>query len=230
MGTPFLSSYEAGFAPQGLMYIPSACRRVELCGLQVRFHGCGSVVAPSQEQMALAESNKIALVHPSIAGLLYQGNNATQGCHVGTSLEGACKSIARGCWDGYGQLAGDYRLKSGVQMQTIARMIDHITSPAPSPPPTSPPSSSPFPSPPLPTPPRTPKSQDGGDGASVGLIVGVVAGISSLLAVSAAVACFILCPGGCRSLKNNKNTPSSRMVGSGLVVEATSRQSGVIPA
>merc|ERR1711920_732317 len=116
------------------------------------------------------------------------GNNATQGCHVGTSLEGACKSIARGCWDGYGQLAGDYRLKSGVQMQTIARMIDHITSPAPSPPPTSPPS---------PTPPRTPKSQDGDDGASVGLIVGVVAGISSLLAVSAAVACFILCPGGC---------------------------------
>jgi len=41
-------------------------------------------------------------------------------------MHGNCKEIARGCWDGYGQLSEDYVLQSAPHMQTAWRMIKHI--------------------------------------------------------------------------------------------------------
>lgn len=39
---------------------------------------------------------------------------------------GATGQEKAGCWDGYGQTGADYLYKSGVQMATVFRMIQHV--------------------------------------------------------------------------------------------------------
>ena len=75
--------------------------------------------------MAFAETNGIVLLLPSIQGKL-AGNNATASCNAGSAVAGNCKEISRGCWDGYGQLAGGYMLQSAAHMKTVWRMVARL--------------------------------------------------------------------------------------------------------
>ena len=76
--------------------------------------------------MAFAESNNIVVLDPNVPGLL-SGNNATKSCNAGSSVAGNCKEIARGCWDGYGQLGEHYYMQSAPHMQSVFRMIAHVS-------------------------------------------------------------------------------------------------------
>lgn len=79
--------------------------------------------------MAFAEANDVVLIAPGIRGWdlaaldFDHGNNATASCNAGTPLAGNCKEVARGCWDGYGQLGADYVLQSAPHMRTVWRMV-----------------------------------------------------------------------------------------------------------
>ncbi len=41
-------------------------------------------------------------------------------------MAGNCQEIARGCWDGYGQLGEDYVLQSAPHMRSVWRMVSHL--------------------------------------------------------------------------------------------------------
>jgi hypothetical protein len=131
---PFLTDYNVGFAKYGYVYLPTACQaKSAQCGLQVRFHGCGHASQAEQTTQAYAEANNIVLLDPNVPGadlegLDFNGNNATFSCNKGTAVEGNCKEISRGCWDGYGQLSHDYYMQSAPHMQSVWRMIDHLSS------------------------------------------------------------------------------------------------------
>ena len=129
---PFLTDYNVGFAEHGYVYLPTACQKKSAaCGLQVRFHGCGHASPAAQTTQAYAEANNIVVLAPNVPGvegLDFNGNNATSSCNKGTAVEGNCKEISRGCWDGYGQLSHDYYLQSAPHMQSVWRMIQHLSS------------------------------------------------------------------------------------------------------
>ena len=129
---PFLTDYNVGFAPYGYVYLPTACQeKSAVCGLQVRFHGCGHASPANQATQAYAEVNNIVLLDPNVPGqegLDFNGNNATLSCNKGTAVEGNCKEISRVCWDGYGQLSEGYYLQSAPHMQSVWRMIQHLSS------------------------------------------------------------------------------------------------------
>ena len=99
---------------------------------QIRFHGCGGTDPPGFDDEQYAVRNDIVLLHPGIEGyktvngVAQDGNNAMETCNSGTPVARNCKEIARGCWDGYGQLSVNYMLKSNRQMQTVWNMIAHI--------------------------------------------------------------------------------------------------------
>ncbi|KAJ1460304.1 hypothetical protein M885DRAFT_510140 [Pelagophyceae sp. CCMP2097] len=72
--------------------------------------------------MQLADARRVALLHPSVA----VGNNATSTCHTGDAMAGNCKEIARGCWDGYGQLGAGYALQDAPHMAAAWKMLAHL--------------------------------------------------------------------------------------------------------
>ena len=82
--------------------------------------------------MNWAEANGVVLLMPNVPGssdneLVPGGNNASENCNAGTPVAGNCKEIARGCWDGYGQLSQQYYMQSAAHMQTVYRMIKHVS-------------------------------------------------------------------------------------------------------
>ena len=64
---------------------------------------------------------------PNIAYWGYDGNNATDTCNAGTAAHGNCKEIARGCWDGYGQLNRDYVLQNTPHLSAVWKMVAHLS-------------------------------------------------------------------------------------------------------
>ena len=98
---------------------------------QVRFHGCGEAYPADPETQRYAEANHIVILIPNVPGTLpwnANGNNATDNCNAGTDVAGNCKEISRGCWDGYGQLSRTYYMQSAAHMQTVWRMVKHLSS------------------------------------------------------------------------------------------------------
>ena len=128
-----MTDYNVGFAEYGFVYIPTACANLsKTCGLQVRFHGCGSASPADATTQAFAEANGIVLLDPNVPGedglKDLSGNNASVSCNAGTAVEGNCKEISRGCWDGYGQLSEQYYMQSASHMQSVWRMIERLSS------------------------------------------------------------------------------------------------------
>lgn len=115
--TPFLVSYDIGFEGSGFAYIPEACYSQQ-CDMLVRFHGCGGMQGVDQDNTIhrYAESNGIVVLYPRIRKM----NNVTE-THQNVN------EIARGCWDGYGQLSEDYALQSGQHMASVWNMVKHIS-------------------------------------------------------------------------------------------------------
>lgn len=123
---PFVTDHNVGFGEYGFMYIPKVCESGDTpCGLQVRFHGCFGATPADPETQAFAESNGVVIINPNVPGGL-NGNNASARCNAGTAVAGNCKEIARGCWDGYGQLSRAYYLQSAAHMQSVWRMVAHV--------------------------------------------------------------------------------------------------------
>merc|ERR1712039_401959 len=105
------------------------------CKLLIAFHGCGgcalnksafgknggwgpgSAVADNM-YARYAESNGIVLMHPCVTP--WENGNNVSDTHANAA------EIARGCWDGYGQLTEQYALQSGVHMRNVFRMVEHI--------------------------------------------------------------------------------------------------------
>eukprot|EP01062_Namystynia_karyoxenos_P038083 TRINITY_DN2767_c0_g1_i1.p2 TRINITY_DN2767_c0_g1~~TRINITY_DN2767_c0_g1_i1.p2 ORF type:complete len:398 (+),score=71.86 TRINITY_DN2767_c0_g1_i1:86-1195(+) len=122
--TPFIDDSSVGIAKDGWIYIPSSCRQnatnATACRLMVFFHGCGGCHIPElsathARYAAYAESNKLVMMHPCI-----QNKN-----NVSLKHKNAYE-IARGCWDGYGQLGTDYALQSAPHMRAVWNMVRHV--------------------------------------------------------------------------------------------------------
>lgn len=121
---PFLDDFGVGFAEFGYIYLPDMCRPGSPslpsggCKLFVHFHGCGAAgqdLKASSAAMRYAETNGFVLLHPAI-----QNNNNV------SLLYANAFEVARGCWDGYGQLTDDYALRTSPHMRNVWRMVQHL--------------------------------------------------------------------------------------------------------
>ena len=130
--TEFLDGdYDTGFDRTSFVYIPAACRKntsssttltlpTNGCGLHVVFHGCGGCggIGLDDANVRAAEANDVVLLIPRITA----GNNASSP----GSRHSNCEEIARGCWDGYGQLGLDYASRSGLHVAAVWRMMQRL--------------------------------------------------------------------------------------------------------
>jgi len=100
----------------GWLYVPSACiNKSETCGLFVYFRPCGGGSGVNDANLdefdTWAENNRIVILNPVVGKnkcfLKYRG----------------CTEVARGCWDGYGQLGSDYALQSGKHMMFAGNIL-----------------------------------------------------------------------------------------------------------
>jgi hypothetical protein len=103
------ASPEAEMLPEGRIYLPSACAKGKSCRLHIALHGCQMSTNYVQEQFVekagynrWAEANDIVVLYPQVDK---GGNNPN------------------GCWDWFGYTGADYALKSGRQIQAIAKMM-----------------------------------------------------------------------------------------------------------
>jgi len=115
---PFIADYNLGFESTAFAYIPGACyNTTTACRALVHFHGCGGNNGPDQDARIhlWAETNNLVVLYPRIK----KNNNVTR--TYPNSYE-----IARGCWDGYGQLSDSYALQNGEHMATVWRMVARL--------------------------------------------------------------------------------------------------------
>jgi hypothetical protein len=123
-----LGNYNMGFEPTAFAYIPKRCRvltdsSAEPCSVMIFFHGCGGGGAPgvTDTYVKYAESNGIVLLYPRIMSHGHiPPNNVTD--TYPNSWE-----VARGCWDGYGQLSPRYALQSAPHMRSVWAIVAHVT-------------------------------------------------------------------------------------------------------
>mmetsp|Transcript_38016 Transcript_38016/g.73639 ORF Transcript_38016/g.73639 Transcript_38016/m.73639 type:complete len:410 (+) Transcript_38016:62-1291(+) len=103
----------------GWLYVPKTCTNEsdskQPCSLFVYFRPCGGGSGETDSHFdsfdRWAEKNRIVILVPVIGkNLCYLKYN---GCH----------EVARGCWDGYGQLGKDYALQSGKHMKFVGSML-----------------------------------------------------------------------------------------------------------
>jgi hypothetical protein len=145
----------AGWADEGLIYIPSACKRasntanesgthtVEAeCKLHLLLHDCGTRAAPalppkgttseSEDEFAkYAETNNIVLLMPRLEAKAKEIMAVTTAAGANTStifapLETAV-DVDRGCWDVFGQLGANYPLQSSPHMAPLLAMIRAVS-------------------------------------------------------------------------------------------------------
>jgi len=95
---------------EGLLFVPRSCETERGCRLHVFLHGCG--VSPTYPVFTKyagfnewAVKNRIVVMYPKM------------------STRGKISQEHSGCYDGYGQTGSDYDVKSGSQMETIAKMV-----------------------------------------------------------------------------------------------------------
>ena len=117
----------AGWADQGLLYIPAACNATPTpptgCSLHVMLHDCGTRENPTlpavgtmtkaeQAFAAYADTNAIVLFMPRL----------TRDPNV------KAVDVGRGCWDVFGQLGHDYARQSSPHLHPLLPMMQAITS------------------------------------------------------------------------------------------------------
>lgn len=138
----------------GWIFVPQSCANGTQCKLVVALHGClqgqaqiGTKFITESGIDQWADANNVIVLYPYAV--------ETSG------------SNPNGCWDWWGYTNSSYALQSGVQMQFLINMVNHLQgggstatpSPAPSATPTPAPTPTPNPTPaPAPTPTPTPSS------------------------------------------------------------------------
>ncbi len=101
-----------GFADEGVVYVPEACKAEPGCRVHLALHGCGQ----SREEVGdafvretgfaeTADSNRLVILFPQ----------ATRGAYN-----------PEGCWDWWGYAGLDFLRKDGPQIGTIWSMVEHL--------------------------------------------------------------------------------------------------------
>ncbi len=120
--TPFFdaSNKRVSLHRFGHLYVPSRCRQGASCRLHVAFHGCmqsqdaiGDAFYAHAGYNEMAEANAIVVLYPQVKAwtesLLFQYTENP-----------------RGCWDWWGYSGKDYSVRSGRQIQAVARMVNAL--------------------------------------------------------------------------------------------------------
>ena len=101
-----------GFADEGIVYIPSACRSAPGCRVHVALHGCrqsredvGDTFVEEVGFAAIADTNRLVILFPQ----------ATAGTYN-----------PEGCWDWWGYTGLDYLGKDAAQISGIWAMVEHL--------------------------------------------------------------------------------------------------------
>lgn len=121
--TEFLrSSQTVGMQEAGAVYIPSACRKPRRsgstgCALQLVIPSCGADwhFAKAHGFLDVAESFNTVMLIPQ------QGASSHGPAEMGKAKDWSC-------WDSHGKTGADYAIKSGAQMDAIAKMVQRLTS------------------------------------------------------------------------------------------------------
>ncbi len=113
----------ASLAQLGYVYIPRPCRHGG-CRLHVALHGCRQgATRSSQEFVRYAGYNAWATRHAAV--ILYP-----QVAPVGFAWYTPWLELnPEGCWDWWGYTGADFAVRSGVQIQAIAGMIERLEGP-----------------------------------------------------------------------------------------------------
>tara|TARA_B110000208_G_C11789436_1_gene436893 strand:- start:1479 stop:3599 length:2121 start_codon:yes stop_codon:yes gene_type:complete len=110
----------AGWANEGLVYVPSQCETGE-CKLLVLLHDCGTRDAPLLPPAAAmsAEESEFAR-HADVNGVVILMPRLAANASSGAA------DVRRGCWDVFGQLGQDYAHQSSPHLHPLLPMIQAL--------------------------------------------------------------------------------------------------------
>ena len=107
----------------GYLFVPKRCREGG-CSLHVALHGCRQAASStSQEFVRYAGYSTWAAHHATV--ILYPQAAAMQPAWYAPWLP----SNPEGCWDWWGYSGANYAVRSGVQIEAIAAMIERLEQP-----------------------------------------------------------------------------------------------------
>lgn len=109
---PFARDEDHGFADEGMVYVPAACRANEGCSVHIAFHGCrqstdevGDAFVKGSGFARWADTNRLIVLFPQVRR---------------TAMN------PKGCWDWWGYTGLDYLTKEGTQISAIWRMLERL--------------------------------------------------------------------------------------------------------
>jgi len=101
-----------GFADEGVVYVPPACKTQPGCRVHVALHGCqqsrdtvGDAFVKESGFAEVADSNRFVVLFPQIKASSYN---------------------PEGCWDWWGYTGLDYLGKDAPQIKAIWDMVEHL--------------------------------------------------------------------------------------------------------
>jgi poly(3-hydroxybutyrate) depolymerase len=107
------ASSKAALADEGVVYVPSACRREGHCGVHIVFHGCeqsraqvGDAVIRETGFADWAETNKIVVLFPQAAASALNPHT---------------------CWDWWGYTGADFLTREAPQIRAVEAMLTRLT-------------------------------------------------------------------------------------------------------
>jgi len=111
---PLVGPDVAAMADTAYVYVPTNCKAKTGCRIHVVFHGCEQTLTNIGKEFYMnagynewAEANNILILYPQAKI---------------TDLN------PKGCWDWWGYTGADYATKDAVQIATVKKMLDYISS------------------------------------------------------------------------------------------------------
>ena len=105
-----------GFADEGVVYVPGACKSAPGCRVHVALHGCnqsreevGDAFVHGTGFAELADANRLVILFPQAKAI--SGINP------------------EGCWDWWGYTGLDYLGKDAAQIKALWTMVEHLAKP-----------------------------------------------------------------------------------------------------
>jgi len=102
-----------GFADEGIVYVPPACKTAQGCRVHVALHGCnqsreevGDAFVKESGFAQVADANRLVVLFPQAKAI------------TGINPEG--------CWDWWGYTGLDYLGKDAPQIKAIWAMVEHL--------------------------------------------------------------------------------------------------------
>jgi poly(3-hydroxybutyrate) depolymerase len=102
-----------GFASEGVVYVPPACKTGSGCRVHVALHGCrqsreeaGDAFVKETGFAEIADQNRLVILFPQVSSSAYN---------------------PEGCWDWWGYTGLDYLGKDAAQIKGIWAMVEHLS-------------------------------------------------------------------------------------------------------